>query len=126
MKVMDGTNRRSRGAGKAAVAHKRLPASWRTRHASDLHRTICSVSPGEHDASHDRMNLDERWSLDPGFDWGWSRRPVFHAGNSGLGGRIAKSLHQDQSFNNLYQKARESARGKRSGYLTLHSLLAKR
>jgi hypothetical protein len=24
MKVMDGTNRRSRGAGKAAVAHKRL------------------------------------------------------------------------------------------------------
>jgi len=51
-----------------------------------------SVSPGEHDASHDRMNLDERWSLDPGFDWGWSRRPVFHAGNSGLGGRICEIL----------------------------------
>jgi hypothetical protein len=56
------------------------------------------------------MSLDQTLgSLDPGFDWGWSRQPVFPAGNSGLGGRIAKSFMRTQRFNSLYQKARESA-----------------
>jgi hypothetical protein len=50
------------------------------------------------------MNLDESWSLDPGFDWGWCRQPVFPAGNSGLGGRIAKSFMMIKDSTPLIRK----------------------
>jgi hypothetical protein len=71
------------------------------------------------------MNLDQTLgSLDPGFDWGWSRQPVFPADNSGLGGggRIAKSLMRTQRFNRLDQKERESV--EESALVTRHFTLS--
>jgi hypothetical protein len=47
------------------------------------------------------MNLDQTLGLlDPGFDWNWSRRPVFHADNSGFG-RLDREILHDESEGNL-------------------------
>jgi hypothetical protein len=47
MKVMDGTNRRSRGAEKAAVAHQRLQRHRGQGTRATMHRTMRSVSTRE-------------------------------------------------------------------------------
>ena len=74
------------GRGKAAVAHKRLQ-----RHRGQGTRRLCIENHvfrfllESHDASHDRMNLDERWArwIQASIGAG-AVGPVFHADNSGF------------------------------------------
>jgi hypothetical protein len=59
----------------------------------------------------DRMNLDQTLgSLDPGFDWGLEPSTGFSCRQliQGLGRLDREILHDDQRFNSLDQKARES------------------